>query len=153
MADPLDSAIEARLSALIERLSPASRTALARTLAAQLRATQSARIAAQHNPDGSAFEPRKPQLRNKKKKLRAAMFNKLRTNTWLKAKGTADGAVVAFTRDVERIARVHQLGLRDRVNRKTNLEADYPARQLLGLTVVEEALLDTLISTHLAGAL
>lgn len=153
MADAIDGQIEARLSALIERLSPSSRTALARTLAAQLRATQSARIAAQHNPDGSAFEPRKPQLRRQKKNLRAGMFNKLRTTTWLKAKGTADGAVVAFTRDVERIARVHQLGLRDRVNRRTNLEADYPARQLLGLTTIEEALLNTLISTHLADAL
>lgn len=153
MADQLDAAIEARLSALIERLSPSSRTALARLIAAQLRATQSARIAAQQNPDGSAFEPRKRQLRRQKKNLRVGMFNKLRTNTWLKAKANADGAVVAFTREVERIARVHQLGLRDRVNRKTNLEADYPARQLLGLTVVEEALLDTLISTYLAGAL
>lgn len=153
MSDPLDSAIEARLAALIERLSPSSRTILARAIASQLRATQSGRIAAQRNPDGSAFEPRKPQLRHRKKNLRAGMFNKLRTNTWLKAKANADGAVVAFTRDVERIARVHQLGLRDRVNRKTNLEADYPARQLLCLTVVEEALLDTLISTHLAGAL
>ena len=153
MADPLDAPIEARLSALIERLSPSSRTALARLIAAQLRATQSARIAAQKNPDGSAFEPRKPQLRRQKKNLRAGMFNKLRTTTWLKAKANADGAVVAFARDVERIARVHQLGLRDRVNRKTNLEADYPARQLLGLTPVEEALLHVVITDHLAFAL
>ena len=153
MADAIDGQIEARLAALIERLSPSSRTALARVIATQLRATQSARIAAQRNPDGSAFEPRKPQLRRKKKNLRAGMFNKLRTNTWLKTKSTADGAVVAFTNDVARIARVHQLGLRDRVNRKTNLQADYPARQLLGLTTLEEALLDTLISTHLADAL
>lgn len=153
MADAIDTAIEARLSALIESLSPASRTALARTLAAQLRRTQSARIAAQRNPDGSAFEPRKPQLRHRKKNLRAGMFKKLRTNTYLKAKGNADGAIVSFSRDVERIARVHQFGLRDRVSRRRNLEADYPARELLGLTPIEETLLHTLITAHLADAL
>jgi len=153
MTDGLDTAIEARLSALIDRLSPTSRATLARSLAGQLRRTQSARIAAQKNPDGSAFEPRKPQLRHRKKDLRAPMFKKLRTNTYLKAKGTADGAVVAFSREVERIARVHQLGLRDRVSRRGTLEADYPARQLLGLTAIEEALLYTLISNHLADAL
>ena len=153
MADTLDTAIEARLAALVERLSPASRATLARSIAGQLRRAQSARIAAQRNPDGSAYEPRRPQLRQQKKNLRGGMFRKLRQNTYLKAKGTADGAVVAFSRNVERIARVHQLGLRDRVNRRTNLEADYPARQLLGLTVIEEALLNALIGDHLADAL
>lgn len=149
MLDP----VEARLAALIEKLSPTSRTALARSIAAQLRRTQAARIAAQRNPDGSAFEPRKPQLRHRKKNLRAGMFKKLRTNTYLKAKGNADGAIVSFSRDVERIARVHQFGLRDRVSRRRNLEADYPARELLGLTPIEEALLHTLITTHLAETL
>ena len=153
MADPLDTAIEARFAALIERLSPSSRASLARSIAGQLRRSQSARIAAQRNPDGSAFEPRKPQLRQQKKNLRGGMFKKLRQNTYLKAKGNAEGAVVAFSRDVERIARVHQLGLRDRVNRRTGLEVDYPARQLLGLTLIEETLLETLITDHLAKTL
>lgn len=149
MLDP----VEARLAALIDSLSPASRAGLARTIAAQLKRTQAARIAAQRNPDGSAFEPRKPQLRHRKKDLRAPMFKKLRTATWLKSTGNADGAIVRFAREVERIARVHQLGLRDRINPKTNLEADYPARELLGLTPLEETLLDTLITTHFAAAL
>ena len=153
MADTLDTAIEARLTALIACLSPSSRATLARRVAGQLRKTQSARIAAQRNPDGSAYEPRKPQLRQQKKNLRGGMFKKLRQNAHLKATGNADGAVVAFSRDVERIARVHQLGLRDRVNRRTHLEVAYPARELLGITVIDEALLSTLISAHLADAL
>ncbi|MBU9391822.1 phage virion morphogenesis protein, partial [Burkholderia multivorans] len=37
-----------------------------------------------------------------------------------------------FTRDVERIALVHQKGLRDRVQRDGPI-VQYPARELLGL--------------------
>ena len=96
---------------------------------------------------------RKPQLRNEKKALRAGMFGKLRTAKYLKASGSADGAIVSFTRDVERIARVHQFGLRDRVSRKTVLEVEYPVRQLLGVGSEDEATLTQLIADHLARAL
>ena len=143
--------LQAQLGALIESLAPAQRARLARSIAARLRRSHSARIAAQQNPDGSAFEPRKPQLRQRKKTLR--MFDTLRTPRFLLAKGTADSAVLSFSRDVQRIARVHQLGLRDRVNRKTNLEADYPARALLGLSTEEESLILSLSEEHLGKAL
>lgn len=145
MIDP----IEARFGALIASLNPSARARLARLIASQLKKTQAARIAAQQNPDGSAFEPRKPQLRHQKKNLRAGMFNKLRTGTYLKSSANADGAVIKFSRDVQRIAKVHQEGLRDKVN-KTGLEATYPARQLLGITATEETLLLPLITNHLA---
>lgn len=145
-----DALVESRLAALIGCLAPAQRADLARRLAARLRRSQSARIGAQQNPDGSAYEPRKPQLRQRKKNLR--MFAQLRTNRFLRAKGNADGAVISFARDVERIARVHQEGLRDRVNRR-GLEADYPQRRLLGLTDAEKTFIDTLITEHLAVSL
>lgn len=148
MIDP----IEARFGALISALAPAARTLLAREIAHGLRLSQSKRIAAQQNPDGRAFEPRKPQLRNRKKNLRAGMFSKLRTTKYLKASATADTAIVSFTRDVQRIARVHQLGLRDRVSR-TGREADYPARQLLGISKTDELAITHLVTTHLAKAL
>lgn len=148
--DAPDALLESRLAALIGSLAPAQRADLARRLAAQLRRSQSARIAAQQNPDGSAYEPRKPQLRQRKKNLR--MFAQLRTNRFLLAKGNADGAVVSFTREVQRIARVHQDGLRDRVNRR-GLEADYPQRRLLGFADAEKTLLDTLLTEHLAFSL
>jgi len=145
--------IEARFGALVSALAPAARAVLAKEIARQLRQSQTKRIAAQENPDGSAFEPRKPQLRNRKKNLRTGMFGKLRTAKYLKASGTAEGAIVSFTRDVERIARVHQFGLRDRVSRKSGLEVEYPVRQLLGVSSDDETALTELIADHLARAL
>ncbi|MGR3754421.1 phage virion morphogenesis protein [Edwardsiella anguillarum] len=46
---------------LLAKLSPASRTQLARDIARSLRQSQSQRITAQKNPDGSAFIQRKKQ--------------------------------------------------------------------------------------------
>lgn len=60
------------------------------------------------------------------------MFQKLRTARFLKTASSADASVLHFTRDVERIARVHQEGLRDQVQRDGPI-AQYPARELLGL--------------------
>ena len=145
--------IEARFGALVSTLAPAARASLAKEIASALRQSQMKRIAAQQNPDGGAFESRKPQLRNKKKNLRAGMFRKLRTAKYLKTSGTADAAVISFTRDVERIARVHQFGLRDRVSRKSGLEIDYPARQLLGISGVDEVTITHLVTEHLARVL
>lgn len=148
MIDP----IEARFSALISALAPAARKLLALKIAGLLRTSQGLRIAAQKNPDGSDFEPRKPQLRNRRKNLRAGMFNKLRTSKYLKASATADSAIVSFSRDVQRIARVHQQGLRDKVSR-TGREADYPARQLLGISASDEIAITEIVTHHLANAL
>lgn len=144
-------ALEAFAADLLARLEPAARQELARRIARDLRASQQKRIAAQLNPDGSGFAPRKPQLRQKKGGLRRQMFAKLRTAKHLKAKGTADAAVVSFTTEVSRIARVHQFGLRDTVNRKTGLETDYPERQLLGISEADEALIRDLAVEYLAG--
>lgn len=145
--------LDAYASSLISALEPAARKSLAREIAKALRASQSKRIAAQQNPDGSAFVPRKPQLRHRKGKVRRTMFAKLRTVKYLKADGSPDAAIVRFTRDVERIARAHQEGLRDRVNRKTGLEAKYPERRLLGFTAADEALIAATVTAHLAARL
>jgi phage virion morphogenesis protein len=144
------SPIDSFASGLVAALEPAARRALAKELAKALRASQSKRIAAQLNPDGTPYEPRKPQLRKKKGKLRRTMFAKIRSTKYLKAEGTDDAAIVSFTREVERIAKVHQLGLRDRVSRKTGLEANYPARRLLGISESDEALIRELVTEHLA---
>nr|WP_239168394.1 phage virion morphogenesis protein [Chromobacterium violaceum] len=55
--------LDAELGALLQKMEPAARRGLARDIARQLRQSQQKRIAAQQNPDGSAFTPRKPQLR------------------------------------------------------------------------------------------
>ncbi|WP_037432285.1 phage virion morphogenesis protein [Serratia plymuthica] len=61
------------------------------------------------------------------------MFRRLRTARFLKARADASGAAVGYTGVAARIARTHQYGLRDRVN-KSGAVATYPQRELLGLT-------------------
>ncbi|MCA8372550.1 phage virion morphogenesis protein [Burkholderia multivorans] len=131
MADRL-SRVEEWASGLLGQLTSAQRARLAKELAAELRRRQSRRIAEAHNPDGSRYAPRKPQARRKKGRIRRAMFAKLRTARFLKTTSSADALVLHFTRDVERIALVHQKGLRDRVQRDGPI-VQYPARELLGL--------------------
>ncbi|WP_439084321.1 phage virion morphogenesis protein [Serratia bockelmannii] len=61
------------------------------------------------------------------------MFRRLRTARFLKARADAGGATVGFTGVAGRIARTHQYGLRDRVN-KSGAIAPYPRREVLGIT-------------------
>lgn len=145
--------VEAYLANLIGSLEPPARRDLAIRVAKALRARNQKRIAAQIAPDGSAFEPRKPQLRHQKGRVKRQMFAKMRTARYLKARGTADAAIVGFTAEVSRIARVHQLGLRDKVNRKTGLEADYPKRELIGISADDEALIMEMSVAQLADRL
>lgn len=145
--------LEAYAANLIAQLEPAARRELARRIASTLRTRNQKRIAAQVNPDGTAFEPRKAQLRHKKGSIRRQMFSRLRLAKYLKATATPNEAVVTFSQTVARIARVHHLGLRDKVNRKTGLEVKYPARQLLGIPPDDEALIAELCAEHLADRL
>lgn len=147
------AALEAYAAELLAALEPGARAELARRIAQRLRTSQQKRIAAQQNPDGSAYPARKPQMRHKKGEIRRQMFAKLRTSRFLKAKGTPDAAIVAFTDQVSRIARVSQFGLRDKVNRKTGLEVQYPVRELLGVSADDEALIMELSVAHLADRL
>ena len=140
------SAFDTRLAGLIEALSPQSRKAMAATIAKRLRKHQQQRIKQQVTPEGQPFTPRRPQtLRAKKGRIKREMFAKLRTAKYMKAKGTADDAVVEFTGQVQRMAKVHQYGLRDRPSVRAK-EMQYPARPLLGLDaddkkIVEDELL------------
>ncbi|BBB66590.1 hypothetical protein UNDYM_2337 [Undibacterium sp. YM2] len=61
------------------------------------------------------------------------MFNKLRTNTHLKAKADGNGLEVGFYGRVARIAWVHQYGLRDRVVAGGG-DVQYKERQVLGFS-------------------
>ncbi|UVS89114.1 phage virion morphogenesis protein [Burkholderia glumae] len=131
MVDRLSRA-EDWASGLLGQLTAAQRVVLAKGLATELRRRHSRRIAEARNPDGSRYAPRKPQARRKKGRIRRSMFAKLRTARFLKTTSTADASVLHFTRQVERIARVHQEGLRDRVERNGPV-VQYPARELLGL--------------------
>lgn len=126
-------AFDDRLAALIANLSPAARKEMARSIAKRLRASQQQNIKRQQTPDGTPFKPRKAQpVRKKKGRVKREMFKKLRTAKYMKAKAGADGAVVEFTGNVQRMARVHHYGLRDRPARGSK-DVQYEARPLLGL--------------------
>lgn len=134
---------------LLEKLSPTQRSRLAREIARNLQKSQSSRIAEQKNPDGFVFPARKPQLRSTKGRIRRQMFRKLRTARYLRAKGDKHSATLSFIGNVQRIAAVHQFGLRDRVNRY-GLEVDYPQRQLLGFSEEDRLLIQSVIIEYLA---
>ncbi|EHM2968123.1 TPA: phage virion morphogenesis protein [Escherichia coli] len=123
---------EDRLAGLTESLSPSGRRRLAIDIAKKLRQRQQQRIKLQKAPDGTPYVPRKNQpVRNKKGRIKREMFVKLRTNRFMKATGSESAAVVAFASGVQRIARVHQLGLRDKPGRNSAV-VEYPVRELFG---------------------
>ncbi|MEP8842634.1 phage virion morphogenesis protein [Enterobacter cloacae] len=133
------------LAALLANLEPAARNRMMRQLAQELRRSQQQNIRLQRNPDGTTFEPRRVTTRSKKGRIKRQMFAKLRTTKYLKTAANADSASVQFDGKVQRIARVHHYGLRDRV-RRNGPEARYPARRLLGVNdEVETITRDTLL--------
>ncbi|EKY3892063.1 phage virion morphogenesis protein [Enterobacter hormaechei] len=143
---PFDNKLEGLLAAL----SPAGRRKLAGEIAKQLRTAQQQRIKQQKAPDGSPYQARKRQpLRAKKGRIKRAMFQKLRTNRYMKASGRENGAVVEFTGNVQRIARVHQYGLKDRPNAHAQ-DVQYAERQLLGFSQADKELVETLTIKHLS---
>lgn len=77
----------------------------------------------------SGFEPRRVTVRSKKGRIKSQMFAKLRTAKYLNIVASADSASVQFEGKVQRIARVHHYGLRDRVSRKEP-EVRYAERRL-----------------------
>ncbi|MBN4812181.1 MULTISPECIES: phage virion morphogenesis protein [Citrobacter] len=78
------------------------------------------------------------------------MFRRLRTARFLKARATSDGAVVGFSGVAARIARVHQYGLRDRVN-DSGAVANYPRRELLGLSKADRMAIARQVIDSLGG--
>ncbi|WFX65996.1 phage virion morphogenesis protein [Citrobacter braakii] len=132
------------LTALLANLEPAARQRMMRQLAQELRRNQQNNIRLQRNPDGSGYEPRKVMARTKKGRIKRQMFSKLRTAKYLKTAASADSASVQFTGKVQRIARVHHYGLRERVSRR-GPEVRYAERRLLGINNgVEFIVKDTL---------
>ncbi|MBP6876550.1 MAG: phage virion morphogenesis protein [Phenylobacterium sp.] len=138
-------ALETWAGALLTDLSPAGRRALLRSVAVDLRRANYGRIVDQRNPDGTAYEPRKrrdPPLRAKAGRIKRRnearkdpMFRKLRLARHMTADWSENAASVGFNGPAARIARVHQLGLLDRVERRQDAPiVRYPQRVLLGFT-------------------
>lgn len=117
---------------LLEKFTPAQRRKLTQQWARTLRQSQQKRIQQQLNPDGSPYEARKPQKRDKKGRVKRKMFRKIRTARYLKTKATPDMAEVSFSNSrIERIAATHQYGLREKLGKRGPV-VKYPQRRLLG---------------------
>lgn len=137
-----------RLNGLIAALSPAARRTLAGEIAKELRKSQQQRIKLQKAPDGSPYQARKRQpLRAKTGRIKRAMFLKLRTSRYMKATGRENSAVVEFTGKVQRIAQIHQYGLKDRPNPHSR-DVWYAERQLLGFSQDSKQMVEKLIINH-----
>lgn len=150
------NAVETWTGALLAQLTPAARRAAMHDIALELRRSQQRRIAAQQNPDGSAYEPRKAKpvakkAREKRGRIkRRAMFAKLRTTRWLKVEAEADGFAIGFAGRVARIARVHQFGERALVA-PSGGQYRYPERQLLGFWAADRAAISNRLLLRLAS--
>ncbi len=137
--------VDAWLAALLSQLEPAARKKMLREVARDVRRIQQANITAQRSPDGTAWEPRRISARSKKGRIRRGMFAKLKTTKYLKAQANADTAEIAFVPWVQRLARVHHYGLRDRVSRR-GPTVKYAERPLLGVNgEVENLVRETLM--------
>lgn len=145
--------LETWLNPLLTRLTAQERAKLMRDIARDiLRRRNQQRIRRQQAPDGTPFEPRKPQQRKKKGAIkRGAMFKKLRLARFMKTTTTPDSAAVQFVGRVGRIAAVHHRGLRDRINSGTFY--DYPQRELLGFGAGDIDLLGNYVIERLGNRL
>lgn len=130
--------VDAWLDALLAKLEPAERKRMLREVARDVRRIQQANMTAQRAPDGSTWEPRRVSARTKPGRIKRKMFVKLKTAKYLKTKATGDSAEVAFVPAVQRLARVHHYGLRDRVS-KRGIKVKYAERPLLGINGEIEA--------------
>lgn len=159
LSDELEQ-LETWVGGLLAKASPAERRQLARAVAVDLRRSQVERIRDQKNPDGTPYAPRKrrdPPIRAKagriKRRVSARakpMFRKMRLGKHLQARWTEAEASVGFTGRAARIARVHQDGLRDRVEPRPDApEVIYPKRGLVGFTDDDRQRLLDLVLAHL----
>ncbi|MBZ6395582.1 MULTISPECIES: phage virion morphogenesis protein [Pantoea] len=136
--------VDAWLDALLAQLEPSARARMLREVARDVRRIQQANITAQRAPDGTAWEPRRATARTKPGRIRHKMFAKLKTTKYLKAEASAEQAEIAFAPVVQRLARVHHYGLRDKVN-KRGKRVKYAERPLLGVNDEVEASIKTII--------
>lgn len=134
-----------KLAGLLASLSPAGRRKMAAEIAKKLRVSQQQRIKQQKAPDGTPYAARKRQpVRGERGRVKREMFAKLRTARYLKTKGSSEAAVVEFAGKVQRIARIHQEGLRDKPN-KYSAEVKYDARSLIGFSMLDRKIVEEML--------
>lgn len=153
MSDPLDQ-LAGWAGPLLARLAPAARKAAMREVSTLLRKRQAERIKAQQNPDGTPYEARRPreQLKGKTGAIRRDMFARMRRPGVLRMSASDGQAVVYITAQASRTARVHQQGLRDKVDwRQANSPTvRYARRELLGFAPDDVQAITDVLLRHIA---
>ncbi len=133
------------LNPLLAKLSSSEMSKLNKKVGADLRRSQQQRISAQLNPDGSNYVPRRLRQGNR---IRNKMFSKLRTFRYLRNFSNADKVSVGFLNNVVFVARIHQEGLSERVD-KSGPVINYPKRELLGFTDSDLKMIENSVLKHL----
>lgn len=142
-------ALTEHLGSMLIKLSDVERRKLETEIARKLRASQKKRITAQKNADGSSYIPRKSALRSKKNKIKNKMFNLIKNAKYMRIQRTPQGVAVGFTNRLAFIARVHQFGLKDKVD-KDGPTVKYASRELLGFTDTEINMIESSVLEYLA---
>lgn len=138
------------LGGMLSQLSDAERRKLEMSIARKLRASQKKRISKQQNPDGSIYAPRKSRLRDKTNKIKNKMFNVIKNAKYMRTTRTTQGIAVGFAGRVAFIARVHQYGLRDKVD-QDGPTVKYESRELLGFTSDEIKMIETDVLNYISS--
>lgn len=133
------------MQAYVDRLSPQSRKQLLRQVGTRLKTENRKRMTAQRDPDGQAWTPRKPQKQHDKKQNSKKLFLRLRQAKRLRHRVMSDRLQVGFVGRAARIARIHHYGLRQRLQYG---QAQYPARELIGIPDGDKQLLSEIILNY-----
>ncbi len=134
------------LNPFLSKLSTGEMAKLNKKVGADLRRSQQQHISAQQNPDGSNYAPRR--LRDGSR-VRRKMFTKLKSNRFMRNFSNANSVTVGFLNNVNRIATVHQYGLRDRIERHKPFTTTYERRELLGFSDMDIKMIEQSVLQHL----
>lgn len=132
---------EQYIEGMLRALSAGQRRVFFSRLSRELARINATRMRANIAPDGTPFEPRKPQTRLRAKRGRVrAMFQKLPKS--LKPSATDSGLEIAFGGRSAQIADAHHYGKDDAPNRlRPSWRVRYPARELLGISESDQTLI------------
>jgi phage virion morphogenesis protein len=146
-------ALDVWMAQALAALAPAERRSLFRRIGRELVKRNRAHMARQVGPDGAAWAPRNRDRHGRVKKAGKMMVG-LRAARRLRATATPEGSEIGWTGRDARIAAVHQFGALDYVDRqKSEIQARYPMRPLIGLTPEDIALVRQTVMAHLAEKL
>ena len=139
--------LESWVALTIARLQPAEQRKLLRKVDQDLRRVNRQRMAAQTDPDGRAWEPRKEYGRTRRGRPKQ-MMRKLRQATRLRVEISDSLIRIGWRGHDSYLASVHHFGLTQRLQFGL---AHYPERSLLGITEGDAAMIQESLLRHLQG--